>query len=291
MTSYDTRPIGIFDSGLGGLTSVRETEHRMPGENIIYFGDTGRVPYGTRSPETITKYAFDDLNFLLCHNIKAILIACGTVSSIALEALAGSTDVPVIGVVKPASGLAVRLSTEEDVPAERRGRIAVLGTPATARNGAYAAEIGRISPACTVLPVGCPLFVPLVENGYVGEDDPIALLCAKEYVTKLKDFSPACIILGCTHYPLLRRVIEKAALEILGYAPKIVDSGASAVSSLEGLLSENGLRAPDGSTGKSEFFVSDEPQGFVGTASAFLGRKIETVTRIDIDAYRTDTKH
>ena len=280
--AFDTRAVGVFDSGLGGLTSVREIERTMPHENLVYFGDTGRVPYGTRSPETILKYAFDDLHFLESRNVKAVLIACGTVSSIALGTLAESTDLPIVGVVRPASEKAATLAFSDKVCGGKAGRIAVLGTPATAKNGAYEREIRAVAPQAQVLPVACPLFVPLVENGYVEKDDPLTLLAAKEYVGNLKEFQPSCLILGCTHYPLIRETIESACEKVLGYVPLTVDAGASAVATLGELLEKQGLCAPPEQKGKAAFFVSDETHNFGKTASAFLGRTIEDVTRVDV---------
>lgn len=281
--AFDTRAVGVFDSGLGGLTSVREIERTMPQENLVYFGDTGRVPYGTRSPETILKYAFDDLHFLESRNVKAVLIACGTVSSIALGALSDSTELPIVGVVRPASERAAALAFSDMLRGGKAGRIAVLGTPATAKNGAYEREICAVAPQAQVLPVACPLFVPLVENGYVAKDDPLTLLAAKEYVEKLKAFQPSCLILGCTHYPLIRETIESACETVLGYVPLTVDAGASAVATLGELLRQKGLCAPPEQKGKAAFFVSDETHNFGKTASAFLGRTIEDVTRVDIE--------
>ena len=279
--TYDNRAVGVFDSGLGGLTSVREAERLLPNENIIYFGDTGRVPYGTRSPETILKYSRDDLHFLLGKGVKAVLVACGTVSSIALESLCKESPVPIIGVVKPASEKAVELSKE--ATAGICGNIAVLGTPATARNGAYEREILRIEPNAKVKPIGCPMFVPLVENGYIEKDDPVTLLVAKQYAQKLLDFRPSAVILGCTHYPLLRGAIENALGEVLGYLPEIVDAGACAAMALSFLLCEKGICADKDNKGESEFYVSDETHDFSRTASAFLGRSIDKVTKIDIE--------
>ncbi len=282
--AFDNRSIGVFDSGLGGLTSVREIERLLPNENIIYFGDTGRVPYGTRSPETILKYSRDDLRFLLKHNIKAVLIACGTVSSIALETLLSDSPVPLVGVVKPASEMATEMAFSEGEGI--RGNIAVLGTPATAKNGAYEREILKCNPNANIMPVACPMFVPLVENGYIdskAQDNPVTLLIAKEYIGKLSDFRPTSLILGCTHYPLIRNSIEKACIETLGYLPKIVDAGACAASGLRELLERRGLLSDRSEKGKSEFFVSDETQNFSVSASAFLGREIEFVKKIEIE--------
>lgn len=282
--AFDNRSIGVFDSGLGGLTSVREIEKILPNENIIYFGDTGRVPYGTRSPETILKYSRDDLRFLLKHNIKAVLIACGTVSSIALDDLSADSPVPLLGVVKPASEMASELAFSKKSGIQ--GNIAVLGTQATAKNGAYEREILKCNPDANVFPVACPMFVPLVENGYIDTEEknnPVTLLVAKEYIGKLTEFRPASLILGCTHYPLIRNTIEKACLSVLGYLPEIVDAGACAAGRLKELLDSRGLLSERHEKGNSEFFVSDETQNFSASASAFLGRKIENVTKIEIE--------
>lgn len=281
--TYDNRAVGVFDSGLGGLTSVREIEKLLPNEDIVYFGDTGRVPYGTRSAQAVLKYSRDDLRFLLTHNIKAVLIACGTVSSIALDELAKDSPVPIIGVVKPASKLAAQLSKEPCGGA--CGSIAVLGTPATVKNGAYEREIKSIMPDARVFPVGCPMFVPLVENGYIGDDNPVTALVAREYAERLLPAKPSCVILGCTHYPLIRKTIENALSDVLGYLPRVVDAGASAAKELSALIADKGISAQLGRKGQSGFYVSDETQNFSKTASVFLGRKIEAVTRIDIEKY------
>ena len=279
--TYDNRAIGVFDSGLGGLTSVREIERLLPNENIIYFGDTGRVPYGTRSAETIVKYSRDDLRFLVGKSVKAVLVACGTVSSIALDTLEKESAVPIVGVVKPASREAVRLSKKKGdsvCPS-----IAVLGTPATAKNGAYEKEILKIEPGAKVASVGCPMFVPLVENGYTPKNNPVTLLVAKEYISKLSGVAPSAIILGCTHYPLIRETIESACLEVLGYVPEIVDAGACAAKELSELLLKEGVCADDKQSGSSEFFVSDETHNFGEIASAFLGRRIDKVSKVNVE--------
>ncbi len=278
--AYDLRPVGVFDSGLGGLTSVRELEKILPSEDIVYFGDTGRVPYGTRSAETIKKYSRDDLDLLLTKNVKAVLVACGTVSSIALEELSEISPVPVVGVVKPASRAATEAALSDGDG--EYAHIAVLGTPATAKNGAYVREIRKLCDAARVEPIGCPMFVPLVENGYTAPDNAVTRLIAIEYVSRLSDFRPRSVILGCTHYPLIRKSIEQAFLEVLGYCPTIIDSGACAAREISLLLSENSLLAAPDRTGESRFYVSDETHNFASSASAFLGREIGSVERIRI---------
>ena len=278
----DSRPIGVFDSGLGGLTSVRALEKILPGEDIIYFGDTGRVPYGTRSGETIVRYSADDLAFLVRSNVKAVLIACGTVSSIALDKLASLTDIPIAGVVVPACEKACGEAVAH--PFGEKGRIAVFGTQATAKKGAYAAKIKNINADFEVMTVACPMFVPLVENGYIGEDNTVTLTIAEEYVTKIADFRPASLILGCTHYPIIKECIKKACENVMGYCPAIIDAGACAASAIAESLGREGKLCGRDSGGTSGFFVSDETQNFTETASRFLGKSISNVKRIDITA-------
>lgn len=282
--AYDNRPVGVFDSGLGGLTSVRALEQLLPNENIIYFGDTGRVPYGTRSNETIIKYSIDDLAFLVRSRVKAVLIACGTVSSIALPTLRQMTDIPIFGVVSPACENACR-DAEAGSP-ESLGKIAVLGTQATAKKGAYEAEIHRINPNFTVKSIPCPMFVPLAENGYINEGNRITIEIAKEYISELADFRPASIILGCTHYPILRSNIERACLEVLGYIPAITDAGAVAARALAENLRETGSLSSCRKAEYPKFFVSDEIQNFTKIASAFLGKTITNVASVSITAQK-----
>jgi len=280
--SFDNRPIGVFDSGLGGLTSVRALARYLPGEDIIYFGDTGRVPYGTRSQETIVRYSMDDLAFLVRQNVKAVLVACGTVSSIALDKLCRMTDIPVIGVVSPACKAACKYAAE--ATEGTKGSIAVLGTQATANNGAYAAAIKAIAPDFDVQTVACPMFVPLVENGYISDGNMITVEIAKEYIGRLADMRPSALILGCTHYPIIRSNIERACREVLGYCPAVVDAGECAAKETMNILEKAGKLSPTRKIGSRLFYVSDRPQNFSEIASRFLGEKIDNVTRIDITA-------
>lgn len=267
-------PIGVFDSGLGGLTAVRELKKILPNEDIIYFGDTGRVPYGTRSYETIKKYACDDMNFLLTNNVKAVLVACGTVSAGALPLLKSTFDIPVIGVVEPASKLACKLS--------HSGRIALLATPSTVGSMAFNTAISSIRHDAEVMGVGCPMFVPLVENGYTDKDNPVTTLIAKEYVSQLKNFKPDVIILGCTHYPIIKDIVKKCASEIIGDV-QIVDSGSAAAIAMKEYLESVGLENTNG--GSAKYFVSDRPSDFGRLASVFLKEQVEEVTKIDIEKY------
>lgn len=268
-------PIGVFDSGLGGLTAVREIKKILPGEDILYFGDTARLPYGTRSPEIIQKYACDDMNFLLTHSVKAILVACGTVSSTAIDLLHKNFDTPIFGVVEPASERACAVS--------QSGRIAVLATPSTIRTGAFDRAIEKIRPDTKVLGVGCPMFVPLVENGYIARDCEVTRAIAAEYVSKLLDFDPDVIILGCTHYPLIKELIGDVAQKLLARPVTLIDSGSAAADALKEHLEKESLLRHG--VGHASYFVSDRPYDFSKTASRFLGEDAENVTQIDIEKF------
>lgn len=269
------KAIGVFDSGLGGLTSVRELQRILPDEKIIYFGDTGRVPYGTRSNEIITKYALDDLNFLCSFGIKAVLVACGTVSSIALDTLKENFDIPVMGVVSPAC---LKASA-----ATKTKKVALLATPATVKNNAYKKELSGIDKDIDFAAVSCPMFVPLVENGYVDFSNIVTRTIAKEYLLELVSFDPDTIILGCTHYPLIKDIIKDCAKEIFGHEVFIVDCGECAAYAVKSYLEENALVSDD--KGFCDFYVSDETHNFMQSASLFLGQNISSVQKINILDY------
>lgn len=270
----DKKPIGVFDSGLGGLTAVRELMRRLPGEDIVYFGDTGRVPYGSRSPETIRRYARQDVAFLRTFDLKAIVIACGTVSTTSLEALAAENPIPLLGVVAPAAGAAAR--------ATRNGRIGLIGTQASIRSGAYERYIAAVNPQATVLARACPLFVPLVENGRFHPGDVVIETVCAEYLAPMKEAGIDTLVLGCTHYPLLENVIGA----YMGPGVKLVDAGAEGARAVgERLKAENALSGRDDG-GACRYFVSDRVEDFSRLASIFLRRDVgEDVTQIDINQY------
>ena len=273
----DNRPIGVFDSGLGGLTGVRELRRRLPREEIIYFGDTGRVPYGSRSPETILQYARQDIAFLLSKNVKCIMAACGTVSSTYPAAEAAELPVPYLGVVDAAA--------REAAFATRSRRIGVIGTAATIRSRSYESLLRRLVPGVEITARPCPLFVPLVESGYVDGSAPdrqqVTRLVIAQYLTELRDAGVDTLILGCTHYPLLQGMIG----EFMGRDVALIDPGKAAAHRLERLLSERGLRA-DREAGQAHFYVSDTPDNFVQTADLFLGEyRGGPVEQIAIDKY------
>ena len=264
--------LGVFDSGLGGLSAVKELARCLPTEDVVYFGDTGRVPYGTRSKNTIIKYALQDARFLMTHQPKAILVACGTVSSVALEALQAQFDGPVVGVVEPAVRAALAATGNK--------RVAVLGTPATIRSGSYVKLLCQGDADISVKGIPCPLFVPLVENGHIDPADPIVQAAVAHYLKDAMDFGADTIILGCTHYPLLRAAIRAC----VGEGVHLIDAAAEAARRLKDVLAQQQLLSARG--GEQSFFVSDAPENFADTAKVFLGHDIEkAVEQVDIEKY------
>ena len=260
-------PIGIFDSGLGGLTTVREIQRIMPGEDIIYFGDTGRVPYGTRSRETIIRYTKDDIEFLLKHDIKFIIAACGTASSVALPELQDKYDIKIMGVLESACRKAVEVT--------KNGRIGVIGTSGTVKSGKYTELIKELNPNLEVFSNACPMFVPLVENGYAESE--AAMLIAKDYLNPLKEANVDTLILGCTHYPLLTNVISV----IMGEGVTLLSPGALAAEEARVYLEKEDLLS-DKECGNSEFYVSDSVENFTQLGSTFLGKTIEGNVHLEV---------
>ncbi len=266
--------IGVFDSGLGGLTAVKEFMHVLPNEKIIYFGDTGRVPYGTKSRDTIKKYSIQDTNFLLSHNVKMIVAACGTVSSVAGKMLEQRLGVPYTGVVNPTVFTAVKVT--------ENGKIGVIGTPATVISHSYRDRINKLNPDLEVFEQACPMFVSLVENGIIHRDDQITRLVVKRCLSELKDSGVDTLILGCTHFPLLRDAIQ----DYMGDGVKLIDSGYETAVYAAKVLRENDLLNDDNQQKTPSFFVSDTPDGFESVAGLFLGRDMEhSVTQIDIEQF------
>jgi glutamate racemase len=265
--------IGVFDSGLGGLTAVREMLEILPNENIVYFGDTGRVPYGSKSNDTISKYALQDARFLKKMGVKMIVAACGTVSSVAPD-LSDALGVPYTGVVYPTCYSAVR--------ATKNGRIGVIGTAATIASHSYKNRIQKKHPEFTVIEQACPLFVPLVENGMTDPDDEIVRLTVQRYLAVMKRENIDAIILGCTHYPLLAEAIRRE----LGDGVTLIDSGKETALYTKKILEQNGLLNTGDSPSSQRYFVSDTPADFEKYAGIFLRRNIENqVEQISIEAY------
>ena len=270
----DTRPIGVFDSGLGGLTAVRELRRLLPGEDIVYFGDTGRVPYGTRSRDTIIKYARQDVAFLRTFDLKAIIIACGTVSTTALDVLRSENPIPVLGVVAPAAQAAAAMTVN--------GKIGLIGTQASIRSRAYEMIIHRANPQARIFPMSCPLFVPLVENGRFQPGDVVIETVVEEYLSPLRGAGVDTLVLGCTHYPLLTQVIGA----YMGPQVRLVNAGAEGARAAEAALRYAGALSERDTQGSLRFFVSDSVEDFAHLASVFLGCDMtDRVTQIDIGQY------
>ncbi len=265
-------PIGVFDSGLGGLTALDELHRLMPNEDIIYFGDSARIPYGTKSPSVIKKFALQDARFLVSKGVKAILVACGTVSSNCLDDIADETGLPVVGVIDAAAKNAACIAKDG------KGTVAVLGTSATVKSGAYerALQANGIS---DIISRACPMFVPLVENWHPDRDDPVTNAIISEYLSDITERTPDSAILGCTHYPLL-------ADAIMNHLPKtsLVSSGASAAADLKAKIESLGIENGEG--GKIEYYTSDDAVLFRANAEKFLKNGLDgEVEHIDIELY------
>jgi glutamate racemase len=257
------RPIGVFDSGIGGLTVAHEIIRQLPHESIVYFGDTARVPYGPKSPETVCRYSREIAAFLQGQDVKAIVIACNTATAHALPALRDELPIPVIGVVEPGARAAVRAS--------RGGHIGVIGTAGTIRSGAYERAIRAIDPDVRVTARACPLLVPLVEEGWL--DHPITRQVAQEYIRPLIDEQIDTLVLGCTHYPLLKQMLCRE----LGPAVNLIDSAAETAATLGRTLADAGLAAAPGTTPRHRFVASDDPLQFLQLGQRFLEDAIEAV--------------
>jgi len=268
MRDISNNPIGVFDSGIGGLTVVRELMHILPGENIVYFGDTARVPYGTKSEKTIREFSIQNTKFLLSQNVKAIVIACNTSSAIALNDIQSIANLPVIGVIEPGAVASVGTTKNK--------RIAVIGTTATISSKAYEKKIKSLEQTIEVYSKACPLFVPIVEEGWFNHK--IAYLAAEEYLTELKRYSIDTLVLGCTHYPLLKDTIQK----VMGEKVKLIDSGVETARVVKKVLEENDLLNQSDLRPYYKFFVSDLPQQFKKIGEMFLGREIENLIKIDL---------
>jgi len=259
------RPIGVFDSGVGGLTVVKELVNILPNEKIIYFGDTARVPYGIKSPETVTKFSLESILFLLEKNVKLVVVACNTVSSLALPNIRRYFSIPLVGVIVPGAKQAVAVS--------RNKRIGVIATRSTTKSQSYEKEIGKLSPKAKVFSAACPMFVPLVEEGWLNSK--VTEDVAHEYLEPFKKHNIDTLILGCTHYPLLKGVIRK----VLGRDIALIDSARQVALEVRQILEERSICATKGKP-KHQFFVSDEPANFQDLAQAFLDKAIKDVVKV-----------
>ena len=264
-----TNPIGVFDSGIGGLTVVKQMDQFIPNENLVYFGDTARLPYGSKSNETVIEYSKQNAKFLVNKNVKMIVVACNTASSVALDSLRDTFEIPVIGMIEPGAKFAVEST--------KNGKIGVIGTHATINNKAYSTELMKLDKKLKVFEKACPLFVPLAEEGMI--DHPATKLIAEEYLKELHDHEIDTLILGCTHYPILTKMIQ----EVMGNKVTLIDSGTAASAIVENYLNGRGLRNESHQIGKREFYVSDLPQKFKTIADTFLGRHVEHLTKVDLE--------
>jgi glutamate racemase len=270
-TSHDPRPVGVFDSGLGGLTATREIFRLLPHETVLYFGDLAHLPYGNKSRAAVTRFSLEIADFLLRQDIKCLLVACNTSSSYALDALREHVDIPVIGVIEPAARAAVAASP--------RGRIGVIGTLGTVSSGAYARAVEALAPQAQVRSRACPLFVPLIEEGWTSHT--VTRDVAREYLLDLDTGSLDSLILGCTHYPLIAPLLG----DLVGPRVTLVDSGAEAARAMGVLLRERGQLAepaPAEHAPAHRFFVTDQPPQFARIAEGFLGRELPPTELVDL---------
>ncbi len=260
------KPIGVFDSGVGGLTVVKELIRHLPGEDIVYFGDTARVPYGIRSRETIIRYSIEDTLFLLKQDVKLICVACNTVSSVALPVIKNHFKVPIIGVLVP--------GVREAVYATRNKRIGVIGTRGTIKSRSYEVEIKQLAPRVSVFIASCPLFVPFVEEGWHKGSEVLSV--ARMYLAPLKQARVDTLILGCTHYPLIKPVIA----QVMGPGVTLIDSAKQVAIEVKKILASEGLLNDKARAGVHKFYVSDNPEWFSGLAKSFLGKPVKNVRKV-----------
>jgi glutamate racemase len=265
------KPVGVFDSGIGGLTVLKEIINELPYESIIYLGDTARVPYGIRSPETVTRYSFENTKFLFSKDVKLLVIACNTASSISLDAIQNNTSIPVVGVIEPGAKAAVNTTKNK--------KIGVIGTEATIRSQAYAKAIEHLDNTIEVFSLACPLFVPLAEEGWT--EGEIALLIARRYLHSIKDKGIDTIVLGCTHYPLLKNVIA----DVMGKGVALIDSAIETSREVHNILERLSLKRQQKSATIREFYVTDSPEKFLKVGEKFLGQKIDHIEKVELSTY------
>lgn len=263
-------PIGVFDSGIGGLTVVKELIARLSRESIVYLGDTARVPYGTKSSRTVIRYSLSNARFLVPRGVKVIVVACNTASAVALPALREAYDIPVVGVIDPGATRAAGLT--------RSGRVGVIGTPSTIRSGAYQEALLALDPSLEVHALACPLFVALADEGL--SESGIARMAARMYLEPMAEKDIDVLILGCTHYPLLKPVIA----EVMGPRVTLVDSAEATAEHIALVLAQESIEAGAGIGDEPvrEFYLTDVSDTFVRVAQRFLGRKIEHIDQVDI---------
>lgn len=269
-------PIGIFDSGVGGLTVYRALHNRLPNEHFIYLGDTARVPYGTKSLATVERYAIENSEFLASRGIKMLVVACNTASALALPKIRERIGLDVVGVIGPGARKAVEVTGDEK-------RIAVIATEATIQSDAYAASIRAAAPDAKIIQSACPLFVPLAEENWTSEPETFSI--AKRYLEGVVEFGPEALVLGCTHYPILRDVIQQT----VGADVKLIDSGEACADEVKQLLIARGLENPANISGErrlcddlDHFYVTDAAERFGRVAERFLGTKPSKLEAIEL---------
>ncbi|KNF09774.1 glutamate racemase MurI [Gottschalkia purinilytica] len=265
----DNRPIGIFDSGIGGLTVLKEVTEQLPNEDIVYFGDTARIPYGTKSKETVMKYSFQCIKFLLSKNVKAIIIACNTASAMALKEALEHFDVPIIGVIEPGAKAASAKS--------KNGKIGVIGTTGTINSEAYQKEIRELKKSSEVIGVACPLFVQIVEDGW--QDTDVARIAAEKYLLDLKEHNVDTLVLGCTHYPILRYTLTK----VMGEGVSLVNPAFETAKEAKQILKQNNILSGKVDKPIHCYYVSDDPEKFRRIGGNILNRNIHEIKKVDIE--------
>ena len=275
-------PIGIFDSGVGGLTVYRALHNRLPNEHFIYLGDTARVPYGTKSLATVERYAIENSQFLASRGIKLLVVACNTASALALPKIRAQIGLDVVGVIGPGARKAVEVTNPNP-------RIAVIATEATIQSDAYAASIRQAAKDAEIIQTACPLFVPLAEENWTLEPETFSI--ARKYLSKIIEFAPEALVLGCTHYPILREVIQQT----VGARVKLIDSGAACAEEVEKLLHDKGLANPNKVTGErrlcddlDHFYVTDAAERFARVAERFLGSQPAKLEAVELDELKKD---
>ena len=264
----NSAPIGVFDSGIGGLTVARELMRQLPHESIIYFGDTARVPYGPKSPETVVRYSREITSFLRDQGVKAVVVACNTATAHALPTLREEYELPIIGVIEPGSRAAAR--------ATRSGNVGVIGTQGTISSRAYERAISAEAPTAHIVARACPLFVPLVEEGWLERE--ATSLIAREYLGAFVEAKVDTLVLGCTHYPLLKRVIG----EVVGREVRLIDSAEETAAETGVALRERGLERADSAEPVYRFIASDVPEQFLRVGQRFLGKAIDNVETVTL---------
>lgn len=263
------KAIGIFDSGVGGLTVLREIMKVLPQEDTIYLGDTARVPYGTKSPETVVRFAREITSFLVNRDIKLLVVACNTASAVSLDELKAEFPIPIVGVIEPGAVRAAAVTVS--------GRVGVIGTAGTIRSSAYTKAIKRINPDIEVITAECPMFVPLAEEGWVDND--VARLTASIYLKDLRAKGIDTLVLGCTHYPLLKGIISEA----IGEGVTLVDSAAETAKVVKSILDSNSAIRPVQEKGNHHYFVTDVPAGFIRVGNRFLGGDLGDVYQVSLE--------